>query len=171
MSDWQTRLRNGSIDSLEALPEKFGLGEDDDSPAPNILHRYPDGVLFLVSPVHASSCRFCTRRRKVGDSMMLSARRLEHILQKLREIPHIEIIRIGSRITAHLPERVTQEFCEMVQHYRPIFMNTHFNHASELTPAARCRSSPSTGSGLRRTTSSSGTMRESAFAPGSRDRP
>ena len=136
MSDWQTRLRNGSIDSLEALPEKFGLGEDDDSPVPNILHRYPDGVLFLVSPVHASSCRFCTRRRKVGDSMMLSARRLEHILQKLREIPHIEIIRIGSRITARLPERVTPEFCEMVQHYRPIFMNTHFNHASELTPAA-----------------------------------
>ena len=167
MSDWQTRLRNGSIDSLEALPEKCGLGEDDDSPVPNILHRDPDGVLFLVSPVCASYCRFCTRRRKVGDPekiplnqydsafayirahpevrdvvlwggdpMRLSDRRLEHIFQKLREIPHIEIIRIGSRITAHLPERVTPEFCEMVQRYRPIFMNTHFNHASELTPAA-----------------------------------
>ena len=136
MSDWQTRLRNGSIDSLEALPEKCGLGEDDDSPVPNILHRDPDGVLFLVSPVCASYCRFCTRRRKVGDPMMLSNRRLEHIFQKLREIPHIEIIRIGSRITAHLPERVTPECCEMVQRYRPIFMNTHFNHASELTPAA-----------------------------------
>ena len=67
--------------------------------------------------------------------MMLSDRRLEYIFQKLREIPHVEIIRIGSRITAHLPERVTPEFCEMVQQYHPIFMNTHFNHASELTPA------------------------------------
>jgi lysine 2,3-aminomutase len=134
---------------------------------PNITHRYPDRVLFLVSPVCASYCRFCTRRRKVGDPekiplnqyesafeyiaahpevrdiilsggdpMMLSDRRLEYIFQRLRAIPHVEIIRLGSRITSHLPERITPEFCEMVQKYHPIFMNTHFNHPSELTPAA-----------------------------------
>jgi lysine 2,3-aminomutase len=68
--------------------------------------------------------------------MMLSDSRLEYIFQRLRAIPHIEIIRLGSRITSHLPERVTPEFCEMVQKYHPIFMNTHFNHPSELTPAA-----------------------------------
>ena len=68
--------------------------------------------------------------------MMLSDRRLEYIFQRLREIAHVEIIRIGSRITSHLPERITPEFCEMVQKYHPIFMNTHFNHPSELTPAA-----------------------------------
>src|SRR6476660_2533030 len=149
---------DGVIDSLD---------EDGDSPVPNITHRYPDRVLFLVSPVCASYCRFCTRRRKVGDPekiplnqyesafeyiaahpeirdvimsggdpMMLSDRRIEYILQRLRAIPHVEIIRFGSRITSHLPERVTPEFCEMVQKYHPIFMNTHFNHPSELTPAA-----------------------------------
>src|SRR3979411_3462214 len=68
--------------------------------------------------------------------MMLSDSRLEYIFQRLRAIPHIEIIRLGSRITSHLPERVTPEFCEMVQKYHPIFMNTHFNHPSELTPGA-----------------------------------
>src|SRR5687767_382098 len=151
-------IQDGMIDSLD---------EDGDSPVPNITHRYPDRALFLVSPVCASYCRFCTRRRKVGDPekiplnqyesafeyiaahpevrdvilsggdpMMLSDRRLEYIFQRLRAIPHIEIIRLGSRITSHLPERVTPEFCEMVQKYHPIFMNTHFNHPSELTPAA-----------------------------------
>ena len=68
--------------------------------------------------------------------MMLSDRRLEYIFQRLREIPHVEIIRIGSRITSHLPERITPEFCEMVQKYHPVYMNTHFNHPSELTPAS-----------------------------------
>jgi lysine 2,3-aminomutase len=149
---------DGVIDSLD---------EDGDSPVPNITHRYPDRVLFLVSPVCASYCRFCTRRRKVGDPekiplnqydsafayiaahpeirdvilsggdpMMLSDRRLEYIFEKLRAIPHVEIIRIGSRITSHLPERVTPEFCEMVRKYHPVYMNTHFDHPSELTPAA-----------------------------------
>ena len=68
-----------------------------------------------------------------GDPMMLSDRRLEYIFQKLREIPHVEIIRLGSRITSHLPSRITPEFCEMVQKYHPIYMNTHFNHPAELT--------------------------------------
>jgi len=154
----ELEIVDGVIDSLD---------EDGDSPVPNITHRYPDRVLFLVSPVCASYCRFCTRRRKVGDPekiplnqyesafeyiaahpevrdiilsggdpMMLSDRRLEYIFQRLRAIPHVEIIRLGSRITSHLPERITPEFCEMVQKYHPIFMNTHFNHPSELTPAA-----------------------------------
>src|SRR5438270_1962313 len=143
------------------------LAEDAHSPVPNITHRYPDRALFLVRPVCATYCRFCTRRRKVGDPekiplnqydsafeylaahseirdvilsggdpMMLSDRRLEYIFQRLRAIPHIEIIRIGSRITSHLPERITPEFCEMVRKYHPVYMNTHFNHPSELTPAS-----------------------------------
>ena len=69
-----------------------------------------------------------------GDPMMLSDRRLEYIFQRLREIPHVEIIRLGSRITSHLPSRITPEFCEMVKKYHPIYMNTHFNHPAELTP-------------------------------------
>src|SRR2546430_7106806 len=66
--------------------------------------------------------------------MMLSDRRLEYIFQRLRAIPHVEIIRLGSRITSHMPSRITPEFCEMVQKYHPIYMNTHFNHPAELTP-------------------------------------
>src|ERR687894_1029422 len=154
----ELEIVDGVIDSLD---------EDADSPVPNITHRYPDRVLFLVSRVCASYCRFCTRRRKVGDPekiplnqfdsafeylrqhteirdvimsggdpMMLSDRRLEYFFQQLRAIPHIEIIRIGSRITSHLPERITPEFGEMVKKYHPIYMNTHFDHPSELTPAA-----------------------------------
>jgi lysine 2,3-aminomutase len=154
----ELEIHDGMIDSLD---------EDADSPVPNITHRYPDRALFLVSPVCASYCRFCTRRRKVGDPekiplnqyesafeyirnhpeirdiilsggdpMMLNDRRLEYLFQNLRAIPHVEIIRIGSRITSHLPERITAEFCEMVKKYHPIYMNTHFNHPSELTPAA-----------------------------------
>src|SRR5256884_4017979 len=154
----ELEVHDGMVDSL---------AEDAHSPVPNITHRYPDRVLFLVSPVCASYCRFCTRRRKVGDPekiplnqyesafeyirshpevrdvimsggdpTMLSDRRLEYLFQRLREIPHVEIIRIGSRITSHLPERITPEFCAMVKKYHPVYMNTHFNHPSELTPAS-----------------------------------
>ena len=165
-ANWQQFVP--SVQELEVIDGVIdSLDEDGDSPVPNITHRYPDRALFLVSPVCATYCRFCTRRRKVGDPekislkeyesafqylaahteirdvilsggdpMMLSDQRLEYIFQRLRAIPHIEIIRLGSRITSHLPERITPEFCDMVQKYHPIFMNTHFNHPSELTPAA-----------------------------------
>jgi lysine 2,3-aminomutase len=68
--------------------------------------------------------------------MMLSDRRLEYIFQRCGAIPHVEIIRsaAGSRRTCRSGS--PPEFCEMVQKYHPIFMNTHFNHPSELTPAA-----------------------------------
>jgi lysine 2,3-aminomutase len=143
------------------------LGEDADSPVPNITHRYPDRALFLVSPVCASYCRFCTRRRKVGDPekipmsqfesafryleehaeirdvilsggdpLLLSDRRLEGIIARLRKIRHLEVIRIGSRVPCHLPERITPELCGMLRKYHPLYINTHFNHPDELTPAA-----------------------------------
>ena len=144
------------------------LGEDADSPVPNITHRYPDRVLFLVSPVCAAYCRFCTRRRKVGDPekiplgqfdaafayirehtevrdvslsggdpLMLSDRRVEYFLQKLRAIPHVEIVRIHTRIPSQLPERITPALCETIKKYHPVFVNVHFNHPDELTPATR----------------------------------
>ena len=143
------------------------LNEDADSPVPNITHRYPDRALFLVSPVCASYCRFCTRRRKVGDPekismlqlesafqyleeheeirdvilsggdpLLLSDRRLDLILSRLRQISHLEVIRIGSRIPCHLPERITPELCNVLQKHHPLYINTHFNHPAELTPEA-----------------------------------
>jgi lysine 2,3-aminomutase len=71
-----------------------------------------------------------------GDPLLLSDRRLDLILTRLRAIPHLEIIRIGSRIPCHLPERITPELCEMLHRHHPLWINTHFNHPDELTPAA-----------------------------------
>ena len=71
-----------------------------------------------------------------GDPLLLNDRRLEAILTRLRAIPHLQIIRIGSRVPCHLPERITPELCATLKKFHPLFINTHFNHPDELTPAA-----------------------------------
>jgi len=143
------------------------LSEDEDSPVPSIIHRYPDRLLFLVSHCCASYCRFCTRKRKVGDPqkihpryiedglsyirshpevrdviisggdpLMLSDARLEYILKELRAIPHLEILRIGTRVPCFLPQRVTPKLAAMFKKYHPLYINVHFNHPDEITPEA-----------------------------------
>lgn len=72
-----------------------------------------------------------------GDAMLVSDERLEYIIKKLREIPHVEIVRIGSRTPVVLPQRITPEFCEMIKKYHPIWLNTHFNHSKEITPETK----------------------------------
>ena len=72
-----------------------------------------------------------------GDALLVSDSRLEYIIQKLREIPHVEIIRIGSRVPVVLPQRVTPELVEMLKKYHPIWLNTHFNHPDEITKESR----------------------------------
>jgi lysine 2,3-aminomutase len=68
-----------------------------------------------------------------GDPLVLAPKLLEELLSKLREIPHIEIIRIGSRVPVFLPMRVTQDLCDMLQKYHPIWMNIHVNHPNEIS--------------------------------------
>lgn len=68
-----------------------------------------------------------------GDPLTLSTEKLECILQKLREINHVEIIRIGTRIPVVMPQRITTELCDMIKKYHPIWMNVHFNHPNEIT--------------------------------------
>ena len=68
-----------------------------------------------------------------GDALLISDKKLENILKKLKEIPHVEIIRIGSRTPVTNPYRITSELCEMLKKYQPIWFNTHFNHANEIT--------------------------------------
>src|SRR5690606_20747936 len=68
-----------------------------------------------------------------GDPLVLAPRILEEILSRLREIPHIEIIRIGSRVPVFLPMRVTDELTDMLQKYHPLWMNIHVNHPNEIT--------------------------------------
>lgn len=157
-------------DKLEL--EKHGLftdplSEERDSPVPNIVHRYPDRCLFIVSAECAGYCRFCTRKRKVGDPLkinqnlineglnyirskpvirdvvlsggdplILSDDRLGDILGQLRAIPHIEIIRIGTRMPCFLPERITPELTTILRKAHPLFMNVHFNHPDEVNGEA-----------------------------------
>ena len=71
-----------------------------------------------------------------GDALLMSDDRIEYILKRLREIPHVEIIRFGTRVPVVMPQRITDEFCEMVKKYHPIWLNTHFNHINEITPEA-----------------------------------
>ena len=153
---------------LDQVGEEDPLGEEKDSPAPLITHRYPDRVLFLISDTCAMYCRFCTRKRKVGteklkitnekinaaieyirknenirdvilsggDALMAPLSRLKYVLSKLKQINHLEIIRIGTRVPCTQPNRITPQLCEILKKFQPIFINVHFEHPSELTPEA-----------------------------------
>ena len=68
-----------------------------------------------------------------GDPLLLEDQALEQILLRLRSIPHVEIIRIGTRVPVTLPERITGNLCRMLRRYQPLYINTHFNHTREIT--------------------------------------
>ena len=72
-----------------------------------------------------------------GDPLLLSDARLERILSRLHKIPHIEFIRIGTRVPIFLPQRVTPELCSMLSRYHPLWMSIHANHPREITIEAR----------------------------------
>ncbi|HVY60148.1 MAG TPA: KamA family radical SAM protein [Planctomycetota bacterium] len=71
-----------------------------------------------------------------GDPLTFSTARIEELLQRLREIPHLEIIRFGSRVPVTLPQRITPELCAVLEKYGPIWINVHFNHPREVTAEA-----------------------------------
>jgi lysine 2,3-aminomutase len=153
-------LRNGHGDMTDPLHEET------DSPAPNLTHRYPDRVLFLVTQVCSTYCRHCTRRRFAGhtdraishderrmaldyirrtpqirdvlvsggDPLTLPDNVLEEIISEIRAIPHVEVIRIGTRVPVVMPQRVTVGLVDMLRRYHPLWINTHFNHPKEITP-------------------------------------
>ncbi len=75
-----------------------------------------------------------------GDPLSLSLTYLEKVLAGLRAIPHVEIIRFGSRVPVFLPQRIDSELTSLLEKYHPIWINTHFNHPNEITPesAAAC---------------------------------
>jgi lysine 2,3-aminomutase len=159
-----------AAEALESPGElRDPLGEDALSPAPAIVHRYPDRVLLLALDRCAVYCRHCNRRRMVGqddgvisrpdlesaidyirrtpavrdvlisggDPLTLSTEKLEWILSAVRAIPHVDFIRIGTRVPVALPMRVDDELCAMLRRYHPLYINTHFNHPKELTAEAR----------------------------------
>lgn len=106
---------------------RFAGQKDDESPANNIdraidyIARTPQVRDVLLSG---------------GDALMVSDAKLESIIKKLRAIPHVEIIRIGSRTPVVCPQRITDKLVDMLKQYHPIWLNTHFNHPNEVTPEA-----------------------------------
>ncbi|HUR28330.1 MAG TPA: KamA family radical SAM protein, partial [Planctomycetota bacterium] len=163
---------------FRAVGEEDPLGEEKFSPVPGITHRYPDRVLMVVSNNCAIYCRYCTRKRTMyegatpdveldrmvdyiartktvrdvvvsgGDPLNYSNAKLEQILSKLRAIPHLEIIRIGSRVPVALPQRVDDELCAMLAKYHPLWINVHFNHPRELTAEAAAACDKLTRAGI-----------------------
>ena len=72
-----------------------------------------------------------------GDPLLLSDEKLENLLSRLRAIPHVEFLRIGSRIPTFLPQRITPELCAMLKQFHPLFLSIHSNHPRELTTEVR----------------------------------
>src|ERR1700744_4377781 len=72
-----------------------------------------------------------------GDPLLLSDDKLEYLLGQLRAIPHVEFLRIGSRIPTFLPQRITPELCAMLKKFHPLFISVHVNHPRELTTEVR----------------------------------
>ena len=75
-----------------------------------------------------------------GDPLILSDERLEWLLERLHAIPHVRLIRIGTKLPAVLPQRITQDLADLLGRYHPLWMSLHFTHPNELTPevAAAC---------------------------------
>jgi lysine 2,3-aminomutase len=72
-----------------------------------------------------------------GDALLFSDEKLRGILRRLRSIPHIEFLRIGTRVPIFLPQRITPELCKMLQEFHPLWMSIHANHPRELTTEVR----------------------------------
>ena len=72
-----------------------------------------------------------------GDALMVSDQKLEYIISRLRQIPHVEIVRLGTRTPVVCPQRITPELCDMLKKYHPVWVNTHFNHPNEVTAESK----------------------------------
>ncbi len=72
-----------------------------------------------------------------GDALLISDDKLEYTIKRLREIPHVDVIRIGSRVPVVMPQRITPELVSMLKKYHPIWLNTHFNHPNEITEESK----------------------------------
>ena len=72
-----------------------------------------------------------------GDPLMLTDAMLEKVLARLREIKHIQIIRLGTKMPCVLPQRITPKLVNMLKKYHPIYINTHFNHPWEITEESK----------------------------------
>lgn len=143
------------------------LSEDHDMAVPGLVHRYPDRVLFLATYACSTYCRYCTRSRAVGagdcdigrwekaldyirehreirdvlvsggDPLTLPDDVLDRLLAGISAIPHVEFIRIGTKVPAVLPQRINRSLIKVLRKYRPLWISIHATHPDELTPEMR----------------------------------
>lgn len=83
-----------------------------------------------------------------GDALCLSDEYLEWIIKQLKEIPHVDYIRLGTRSLVTMPQRITDELCSMLKKYHPIYINTHFNHPIEITKESKAACEKLADSGI-----------------------
>ncbi len=165
-------IRRQVVPNAAELRDPAGLADPLDevahSPVKNVIRVYRDRIAFCVNNECALYCRFCLRKRMLGepewsmkkreletaldwirsnpeirdvlltggDPLVFSDERLDWLLGELRSIPHVEILRLGTRLPVTLPFRVTDALCRMLARHHPLWLNTHFNHPKELTPEA-----------------------------------
>jgi len=165
-------IKKQSVPSIYELSEEGELDpmdEEGSTPVDLVTCRYPDRLIIKVTNVCGMFCRFCQRRRLIGevdknaqmdkiekaidyvnnnknirdvlitggDAFLLTDEQIEWILKKLRDIPHVEIIRFGTRTPVTLPQRITKSLCDTLKKYHPIYVNTHFNHPREITKESK----------------------------------
>jgi lysine 2,3-aminomutase len=170
-------IRRTVIPTISETVMGFGeaedpLNEEECSPVPGIVHRYPDRVLFLATEACASYCRYCTRSRLVtddhchvgektsnaaidyiagntairdvlisgGDPLIMEDEKLEWLLTRLRQIRHVQILRIGTKVPVVLPQRINSRLVSILRRSHPLYMSIHFIHPDEVTTecAAAC---------------------------------
>ena len=170
--DPECPIRRQVVPRLAEISDPLGLEDPLDevahSPVKNVIRVYPDRIAFCVNNECALYCRYCLRKRMVGDEdwtmqkrelrealawiratpeirdvlltggdpLIFSDARLEWLLGELRDIPHVDLIRLGTRLPVTLPYRVTDELCALLARHHPVWVNTHFNHPREITEAA-----------------------------------
>ncbi len=141
------------------------MSEEFTNPAGSITRRYPDRLIINVTNMCGMYCRFCQRKRNIGeidshklssiidesiryiednkeirdvlitggDPLTLSNKSLENIISRIRNIKHVEIIRIGTRIPVTIPARIDDSLVNMLKKYHPLYINVQFNHPREIT--------------------------------------
>lgn len=171
-ADPQCPVRRQVVPRLAELDDRAGLEDPLDevahSPVKNVVRVYGDRIAFCVNNECALYCRYCLRKRMVGepewtmkqreleaalawirrtpeirdvlltggDPLVFSDDKLGWLLGELRAIPHVELVRLGTRLPVTLPYRVTDALCALLERHHPIWVNTHFNHPKELTAEA-----------------------------------
>jgi lysine 2,3-aminomutase len=166
-----------AVDACLPAPGELAdpLGEEAHSPVPGLVHTYPDKVLLFATLDCAVYCRYCTRSRLVGskdwklpdavfqyleahteirdvlisggDPLTLPDGELSDLLSKVRTIKHIRTIRIGSKVPAVLPSRITPELAEILAEHR-VWLQLHFIHPAELTPETASACDTLAGAGV-----------------------